>query len=144
MTEPRLNTPPRRYLPEIDPGPKGEFWRSGSDGELRITRCQNCRLWIHPHADACRRCHSRDVKPEAVSGEGSVETFTINRHPWWGALSEPYAVAVVTLIEQPGLNITTNIVGCPLDAVRIGMKVRVVFENVEDVWLACFEPMGEE
>ena len=139
MTE-LANAPPRRYLPAIDPGPKGEFWRSGADGVLRITRCRNCGLWIHPHADACRRCHARDVALEAVSGKGTVETFTINRQPWWGALTEPYAVAIVTLAEQRGLNITTNIVNCPLEDVRIGMTVKVVFEHIEDVWLALFEP----
>jgi uncharacterized OB-fold protein len=136
-----VNSPPRRYLPVIDKGPKGEFWRCGADGVLRISRCQACGLWIHPHADACRRCRSRDIAPEPVSGRGSVETFTINRQPWWRELTEPYAVAIVTLAEQAGLNLTTNIVGCPLDAIHIGMPVRVVFENVEDVWLALFEPL---
>jgi uncharacterized OB-fold protein len=135
-----LMPPPRRYIPEIDPGPKGEFWRCGADGVLRITHCQNCGLWIHPHADACRRCHSRDVKPEPVSGKGTVASFTINYHPWWGALTKPYAVGLVGLVEQPGLYLTTNIVGCALEDIRIDMPVKVVFENVEDVWLALFEP----
>jgi uncharacterized OB-fold protein len=130
-------------LPLIDPGPKGEFWRSGADGVLRISLCQSCGLWIHPHADGCRRCHSRDIKPEPVSGRGAVETFTINRQAWWSALTEPYAVGIVTLIEQAGLNITTNIVNCPLDTIHIGMKVKVIFENIEDVWLPLFEPEGE-
>jgi hypothetical protein len=130
-------------LPLVDPGPKGEFWRSGADGVLRISRCQSCGLWIHPHVDGCRHCHSRDIKPEPVSGRGTVETFTINHQAWWSALTEPYAVAIVTLVEQPGLNITTNIVNCPLDTIHIGMKVKVVFENIEDVWLALFEPEGE-
>lgn len=140
MTQLLRNAPPRRYLPVIDPGPKGEFWRSGADGVLRISRCQSCGLWIHPHATACRRCHARDVKPEPVSGRGTVETFTINRQPWWGALTEPYAVAIVTLVEQVGLNITTNIVNCPLDDIHIGMSVQLVFETIEDVWLPLFEP----
>jgi len=52
-------------------------------------------------------------------------------------------VGLVTLIEQPGLNLTTNIVNCDFDRLRIGMPVRVVFEQVEDVWLALFEPDAE-
>jgi uncharacterized OB-fold protein len=140
MTTKLTNSPPRRYLPQIVDGPKGEFWRSGKDGVLCITRCQDCSLWIHPHADACRNCHSRNVKPEEVSGRGTVETWTINRQPWWGELKEPYAVAIVTLVEQAGLNLTTNIVNCAFDDIHIGLPVRVVFENVEDAWLALFEP----
>ncbi len=140
MSQQLLNAPPRRYLPVTNQGMKSEFWTSGADGELRISRCQDCRLWIHPHADGCRNCHSRNIKPEAVSGKGTVETSTINRQAWWGALTEPYSVAIVTLDEQAGLNITTNIVNCSLESVRIGMRVRVIFENIEDVWLPLFEP----
>jgi uncharacterized OB-fold protein len=143
LAGPFVNSPPRRYLPVVDPGPKGEFWRCGADGVLRISHCRNCGLWIHPHAAACRRCRSRDISQDAVSGRGTVETFTINRQPWWKDLTEPYAVAIVTLVEQAGLNLTTNIVNCPLDAIHIGMKVRVVFEKIEDVWLALFEPEGD-
>ena len=140
MTQTLRNSPPRRYLPEIEPGPQGEFWRCGADGVLRITRCQNCGYWIHPHMDACRRCHSRDVKPEPVSGKATLETWTINHQRWFGELKEPFVVGLVTLVEQEGLNLTTNIVNCDFDQLRIGMPVRVVFENIEDVWLALFEP----
>jgi uncharacterized OB-fold protein len=34
----------------------------------------------------------------------------------------------------------TNIVGCEPDEVRIGMRVKVVFEHREDVYLPLFEP----
>lgn len=141
MTLSLENAPPRRYLPVIAEGPKGEFWRSGANGVLRISRCQNCSLWIHPHVDACRRCHARDIRPEAVSGKGTIETWTINHQPWWSELKgRPYAVAIVTLTEQTGLNITTNVVNCMFEDIRFGMPVRVVFENIEDVWLPLFEP----
>lgn len=140
MSVPLLNCPPRRYLPVIDPGPKGEFWRCGADGVLRITRCQNCGYWIHPHVDACRKCRSRDVRPEAVSGKATLESWTINHQKWFGALKAPFVVGLATLVEQEGLNITTNIVNCDFDALYIGMPIRVVFENIEDVWLALFEP----
>ncbi|KCZ93225.1 hypothetical protein HJO_05200 [Hyphomonas johnsonii MHS-2] len=46
----------------------------------------------------------------------------------------------MTLEEQDGLNLTTNIVNCDPADVRIGMPVTVVFEQVEDVWLPLFEP----
>ena len=142
MTDSLAHSPPRRYLPRIEEGPKGEFWRCGADGVLRITRCQACGYWIHPHVDACRQCHSRDVKPEAVSGLATLESWTINHQRWFGGLTEPYIVGLVTLVEQPGLNITTNIVNCAFDSLYIGMPLRVIFENTEDVWLPLFEPQS--
>ena len=36
----------------------------------------------------------------------------------------------------------TNIVGCPVDQVTLGMKVSVVFEQAsKDVWLPKFKPL---
>ena len=35
--------------------------------------------------------------------------------------------------------LTTNIVGCPVDAVDIGDRVRVKFEQQDDVYLPLFE-----
>lgn len=69
-----------------------------------------------------------------------MATFTINRQIWEPGLEAPYIVAVVELVEQEGLRLTTNIVNCSADAVYIGMDVRVLFENHEDVWLPLFEP----
>lgn len=130
---------PRRQLPLLDDDNRG-FWQTGQAGVLVLTRCQSCGLYIHPHALICRRCQSRDLKPEPVSGLGTVSTFTINRHPWEPGLEAPFVIAIVTLAEQPGLNLTTNIVNCPIEAVSIGMAVRIVFEHVEDIWLPLFEP----
>lgn len=140
MTQTLRHSPPRRYLPVIEEGARGEFWRCGADGVLRITRCQPCGHYIHPHRDACPVCHSRDVKPEAVCGRATLETWTINQQKWFRGLDEPFAVGLVTLVEQAGLNITTNIVNCDFDRLYIGMPVQVVFENIEDTWLALFEP----
>lgn len=116
------------------------FWQSGQEGVLRITRCKDCGWFIHPHTPICPRCRSRDLAPQAVSGRATVETFTINRHLWEAGLTTPYVIAIVSLIEQAGLNLMTNIIGCEPDSVRIGMDVQVVFERVEDIWLPLFAP----
>jgi len=134
------NSPPRRYRPVSEDGPVGEFWRSGADGVLRIARCQACGFWIHPYKAACPCCHSRNLAPAAISGKATLETWTINYQKWFRGLDDPFVVGLVTMVEQAGLNITTNIVNCEFADLRIGMPVRVVFENIEDTWLALFEP----
>lgn len=77
--------------------------------------------------------------PTPVSGRGRVATFTVNHQPWTPELAEPYIVAIIELEEQAGLRFLSNIIGCPPDEVEIGMPVRVVFEQVEDVWIPLFE-----
>jgi len=130
---------PRRNLPALNERNKF-FWQGGKTGELNFLQCRGCGYFIHPSAPVCAKCHSRDVSPQEVSGLAKVATFTINRQVWEPGLEAPYIVAVVELKEQEGLRLTTNIVNCTVDDVYIGMDVRVLFENYEDVWLPLFEP----
>jgi uncharacterized OB-fold protein len=83
---------------------------------------------------------SKNLAPEAVSGDATLHAFTINYQPWIPGLDPPYVVAIVEFPEQVGLRVTTGIVGIDPDDVVIGMPLRVVFENYEDVWLPFFEP----
>jgi uncharacterized OB-fold protein len=128
-----------RALPLVTPE-NAHFWQGGAQGALMISHCGACGLWIHPTAPICRRCLSTDVKPEPVSGKAQVASFTINHQPWLPGLATPYVVAVVELVEQEGLRLMTNILNTPPGEVRIGMPVRVVFEQHDDVWLPLFEP----
>ncbi|MDB5721052.1 MAG: hypothetical protein JWP15_1670 [Alphaproteobacteria bacterium] len=128
----------QRKLPLLTPENRA-FWQGGEHGQLLIARCHGCGKYFHPPAPVCPRCTSTDVSPEPVSGRGAVFSFTINRQAWLPELSEPYVVAIVELDEQPGLRFVTNVVGMPPDEVEIGLRVRVVFLNCEDVWLPQFE-----
>jgi uncharacterized OB-fold protein len=119
------------------------FWSGGAGGRLLINRCQDCQLYIHPPAPVCRRCHSRNVAAEAVSGRGSVYTYSINRHPWADG-TEPYVVAVIELDEQSELFVTTNIVGCAVSEVTIDMPVEVEFERFEDAHIPLFHPSSQD
>lgn len=142
------HAPPFRVLPRVTEVNE-HFWRGGSDGELRFLRCQDCGYWIHPPGPRCPACLGANLSPEAVSGEATVFSFTINVQDWGLPTYEPpYVIAIVELPEQAGLRLTTNIVGCAPDAVTIGMPVRVVFEHHDDrgyeVWVPLFEPVGAE
>ncbi len=114
------------------------FWTSGSDGRLRILRCDACEAWIHPPSSICPACLSRSLKPQVVSGLAIVETFTINHHPWSAGLVVPYIVAIVSLRECSEIRLTTNLIHIEPADVRIGDRVRVIFEKHHDVWLPLF------
>lgn len=128
-----------RPLPEVTPDSE-PFWTGGRDGALRFQRCQACGYYIHPPTPVCPQCLSRDVRPEAVSGRAEILTYSVNLQPWYPGLDVPYVVAIVEIAEQPGLRLTTNIVNCPPEEVRIGLPVQATFQPVEDIWLPLFEP----
>lgn len=131
---------PFRVLPRVTPQNE-HFWRGGAEGKLQFLRCHPCGSYVHPPAPVCGRCLSKDLAPAAVSGRATVVTFTLNHQPWVPAPDHPYAIAIVEIDEQPDVRLMTNIVGCAAEAVRIGMRVAVEFEEHEDVFVPVFAPV---
>lgn len=117
------------------------FWTSGADGKLRMQCCQDCGHWQHPPGVICPKCASRNIAVQALSGQGTVQALTLNYQSWFPGVEVPYVVAIVSLDEQKGLNLTTNIVGVSPESVYIGQRVEVCFEAVEDVHLPLFTPI---
>jgi uncharacterized OB-fold protein len=130
-----------RVLPRLDSDNRF-FWTSGADGQLRLLRCQECAAFVHPPRPVCRYCLSEKVTPEVVAGTGIVDTLTVNHQPWRPGLEVPYVIARVAIDGAPGVYLTTNIVGCPVDAVDVGDRVRVSFEQQGEVYLPLFEKIA--
>jgi uncharacterized OB-fold protein len=130
---------PFRLLPRITPETEF-FWTGGAVGELRFLRCRDCRTFVHPPAPICPKCLSRDLAPEAVSGKGTLFSFTINHQKWNPTVPVPYVIGLVEIDEQQDVRLTTNIVNCDPEDVRVGMRVRVTFDHEGDVYLPLFEP----
>ena len=78
--------------------------------------------------------------PAAVSGRATVYSFTVNHQPWDGT-TDPYVIGLVAIDEQPDVRLTTNIVECAVDDVRIGMPVQVVFADHDPIYLPLFRPV---
>lgn len=130
---------PFRVLPKLTPLNE-PFWTGGERGELRFLRCADCRRWVHPPQPVCPGCYGKGLEPEAVSGRARVYSFTVNHQAWIPGLDEPYVIAIVAIDEDPSLRLTTNLVDCAPEAVRIDMPVQVVFEQRDDVWIPLFRP----
>jgi uncharacterized OB-fold protein len=131
-----MSTP--RAQPRLDADNR-PFWTGGADGELRLMRCQDCAAFIHPPRPLCSKCLSENVAPEAVAGTGVIDTFTVNYQKWHPALDVPYVIARVAIDGAPGVFLTTNIVGCPVNEVDIGDRVRVKFEQQGEIYYPLFE-----
>ncbi|MFF0818694.1 OB-fold domain-containing protein [Rhodococcus sp. NPDC003318] len=117
-----------------------EFWASGADGVLRIAQCSACGKRAHPQSVLCPDCGGRKMPLQPVSGKAVVVGVTTNVQQWLPKFPPPYVIAIVALAEDSDVRLTTNIVGCEPDEVRVGTQVRVVFEQAdEDIWLPLFE-----
>lgn len=129
---------PRRPVPRLDEENRA-FWTGGRDGKLMITQCGDCGQYTHPPRLLCRHCHSENVAPAPVTGTGAVDTYTINYQAWAPGLEVPLVIARVRLDGVPGVYLTSNIVGCPYDEVKFDDRVRVVFEQQDDIFYPLFE-----
>jgi uncharacterized OB-fold protein len=134
-------TAPQRFI-DVDASDEF-FWRSGADGVLRFLGCSDCTRVHHPPLPRCPHCGSRRLAPQAVSGRATVAAFTINHQPFMPGFDPPYVIAFVELDEDPSIRLTTNIVGCPFEDVRIGMPVQVTFEQSGEWHVPLFEPRAD-
>lgn len=116
------------------------FWTGGANGELLVQFCEACDRWLHPPSTTCPDCAGALVA-RPVSGRGTVFSFTINEQPFHPDAEPPYDITIVVLDEQDDLRLITNLVGCELDEIEIGMPVQVVFEDRGDVFVPLFEPV---
>ncbi|MEY4238990.1 MAG: hypothetical protein RL339_1591 [Pseudomonadota bacterium] len=135
-------TPPPRILPAIDLDSHA-YWTAGKDGHLVIYRCPSCATYVHPPVPFCPTCEQTDVTAERVSGQGHVETFTVNHKQWVPGLPVPYVLALIALDEAPEVRLVGNITHCEPEDVTIGMAVEVWFEPHEDLWVPLFRPRKE-
>lgn len=133
--------PPPRILPTIDLDSQA-YWTSGKDGVLAIFKCRSCTAYVHPPVPFCAACDGVDVAPYAVSGRGTVVTFTVNHKAWVPGLPVPYVLALVALEEAPEVRLVGNITHCDPAEVTFGMPVEVWFEPAEDLWIPLFRPAG--
>jgi uncharacterized OB-fold protein len=121
----------------------GFFWDGIDDHRLMILRCQSCGHYVHYPRPICDHCQSTELAPEAVSGRATLYSWTSVRqafHPYF-VDKIPYVLAVVELVEEPGLRLTTNLPGLAEEQIRIGMDLEVFFSQVTDsLTLAMFRP----
>lgn len=132
----QIPAPPLPLLDDLN----RPFWTGGEQGQLRLWQCTACQYHIHPPAPVCPQCLSTRLVANPVSGRATLQTFTVNHQPWVPGQPVPYVIAIVELDEQPGLRLTTRIVGAAPEALQIGQRMQVVFEQHDDVWLPLFTP----
>jgi uncharacterized OB-fold protein len=116
------------------------YFAGSAQGELRLRVCQRCQARFRFAYHWCPSCWSQELGSTVASGRGTVTTFTIVYQSPYPAFDDvvPYVLALVELEE--GVRLMTNIVGCAPEAVRIGMPVKVTFEQRENVALPMFTP----
>ncbi len=120
-----------RPIPEID-AQLAPFFAAAKERRLVVQRCAQCGAYRFPPRELCSGCLSTASTWVEVAGRGEIFSYNVMHqvyHPAFAA-EVPYAVVVVKLAEGPKM--ISNLVDCPVDEIRIGMPVEVVFEPLSD------------
>lgn len=133
----------RKFLPESIPASHLTFWESLKEHAVKVQRCETCASFRYIPKDICPTCSSAQASWEPISGHGEVYTYTIVRRAPTPAYQEdaPYVIAHVTMNE--GFRMAARLITADLESVRIGMPVRIAYEDVTPEWtLFIFQPVG--
>lgn len=117
------------------------WWEGVARGQLLIQKCSACGELRHPPRPMCGNCRSTEWETIASEGRGSVYSYVVMHHPRVPGYEYPLAVALIDLDE--GIRFVSNIVGCSPSEVKIGMRVAMEMEVVDDDWsLPVFRPVS--
>jgi hypothetical protein len=105
------------------------FYRGWLDERLLFNRCDACERFHHPPKPVCPSCWCASLTPTEVSGRGVIH-LAMFLHQGPPAPGVDYAMAAhpvvaVELEEQEGLRFTSTVIGCPREAIRIGLPVEL-------------------
>ena len=127
-----------RPLPQTD-GPDRPFWQALRRREVQVQRCGSCGTHRFPATRYCARCRSDVSEWVVVAPSGTLETWCVFHRPYFEGLPVPHTVIQVKL--DCGVRVFANPAGVENGALRIGMPVDAVFEDVApDVTLLMFKP----
>ncbi len=118
------------------------YWQAALQRELKLPRCGDCGKFHFYPRSACPHCRSQKLAWAAVSGKGEVYSFTVvHRAPSKGFEADvPYVVAVIALDEGPHL--MSRLIDVKPDAVHIGQRVTVDFQQcADDAAMPVFKPL---
>jgi uncharacterized OB-fold protein len=132
-------------LPDLDDADAAPFWSGTARSELLVQACTDCGQRRMPPRPMCPACRSQRHTWVPLSGRGAIWSFVVVHPPLLPAYQSlaPYNVITVALDEDPRLRLVGNLVARadgPINeidssAIRIGEPVRVVFQQVDDVFL---------
>lgn len=125
-------------IPEAD-AESAPFFDGLRRHELVLMRCRSCGAWRLPSRPRCPDCWSTDTEWATASGHATLYSWGIMHQKLHPAFAErvPYQFAIVELGEGP--RIVSNVTGVDDSALRIGMPLHAVYEDVaEDATMLRF------
>jgi uncharacterized OB-fold protein len=120
-----------KFLPSPRPGTM-PFWEGCKRHQLLLQQCTKCGTQQFYPRVICTSCSEGSPEWVESSGNGTVLSWTIVRHPVSEAYADdiPYVIALIKLQEGPTM--MSQIIDCDPESVQSGMRVEVSFQDWTD------------
>jgi len=133
---------PQKSLPKINKVDQ-PYWEGAAAGKLLLQKCRGCgKVQFFPRV-ACVDCFGEMDWIEA-KGTGKIHTFTLVRVPRNPAFKEDVPIYYINVILDEGVIMESRLVGDAKEKVKMGDRVKVIFQETHDpnIKLPCFELAG--
>jgi len=102
------------------------FWQATPEGRFLLPRCTETGRCFWPPAPVSPFTGRPAVEWVESRGEGELFSFVVFHQKYFPGFATPYPVVMVKLDEGPMF--LANLRGAGPDALRIGQRMRVVFD----------------
>lgn len=132
-------TPKPRPIPKPTAGTK-YFWDAAKRGKLALQYDPDSNSYQFWPRTISAKTGKRNLEWRETSGKGFVYSFTVTHVPATGFDGKtPYVVGLIELDEK--VRIIANVLNVKPEDVKVGMRVKVMFEKMnDDISYFAFEP----
>lgn len=142
MTDSMPQLPKPRPVPTPTTKP---YWDALAEHRVRIQYSPSLGEYVFYPRVISPRTLADDLEWREISGKGTLYTYTVAERPVAPMFAdpEPHILAIVQWDEGP--RVSTEIIGTEPSRLRVGMRVRPVFEDLPDdgVTMLYYEPDEE-
>jgi len=136
MAEARV---PQKSIPKVNKVDQA-FWEGAANNKFLLQKCRACsKVQFFPRV-ACVDCFGELDWIES-KGTGKIHSFTLVRVPRNPAFKDEVPIYYINVILEEGVIVESKLVGEKKDKVKLGDRVKVVFEQTHnrEIKLPCFE-----
>jgi hypothetical protein len=107
------------------------FWDAAAEHRLVAASCAQCGAFRMPPSPFCPNCRSQNINWVDLPGTGNVYSYTIVARAIMPGMEDclPYVTAVIALDGAGGTRLISNVVDTAIDRIKVGLKVRVIWDD---------------
>ena len=136
MAEARM---PQKSIPKVNKVDQ-PFWEGAARSKFLLQKCRACgKVQFFPRV-ACVDCFGELDWIES-KGTGKIHSFTLVRVPRNPAFKDEVPIYYINVILDEDVIVESKLVGEKKEKVKLGDKVKLVFEQTHnpEIKLPCFE-----